>query len=283
MTRFRYSYNGVVFGKEPIGQSLDRMARYGYDGFEIVGEPKWYDAAEVVRASSATGVNISSVCSLYFGADRDLAHPQPIHRRAAVTYAKQVIDFAAAIAAPTVIVGPAAVGRTAPISDEATEWNLAIESIQEIGSFAASANVALAIEPWNRYESYMLNRVSQAVELWEATGLSNGGVHGDMFHMNIEEVSIPEAYRDAGSLLRHVHLADTNRAAPGRGHGQFGEVLKVLADIDYGGYITFELIPPVADIARALASGKYQEFIEEYCDLSIRTLRSVEQELWGQE
>jgi sugar phosphate isomerase/epimerase len=59
--------------------------------------------------------------------------------------------------------------------------------------------------------------------------------------MNIEERSLPQAIRETGELLNHVHLSDSNRAAPGQGHIDFGSVLQALADIDYRDYLTFEL------------------------------------------
>ena len=104
-----------------------------------------------------------------------------------------------------------------------------------------------SLEPWNRYETYFLNRLEQAVELWRATGLSNGGVMGDTFHMNIEEASIPDALRGAKGLLNHVHLADSNRAVAGRGHTDFRPILQALLDIEYDGYLSFEVMPPSGD------------------------------------
>lgn len=38
----------------------------------------------------------------------------------------------------------------------------------------------------------------------------------DMFHMNIEDKSLPEALRYAGDLVGNVHISSTNRYAVGR-------------------------------------------------------------------
>ncbi len=43
------------------------------------------------------------------------------------------------------------------------------------------------LEPLNRYEDHMLNRLGQGVELSKAAGRNSLKVMGDLFHMNIEE------------------------------------------------------------------------------------------------
>jgi hypothetical protein len=39
MSRFKYSYNAIVYYQEDIAKGIDRVARYGYDAIELVGEP----------------------------------------------------------------------------------------------------------------------------------------------------------------------------------------------------------------------------------------------------
>ena len=165
--------------------------------------------------------------------------------RKAVDYVRAVADFAAAAGAATIIVAPSAVMKTAPLASRADERKWAIESIREGGQYAASVGVDVSLEPWNRYETYFLNRLDQAIDLLLETGLENGGVMGDTFHMNIEEASIPDALRSAKGLLNHVHLADSNRAVAGRGHTDFKPILQALLDIDYDGYLSFEVMAPV--------------------------------------
>ena len=86
--------------------------------------------------------------------------------------------------------------------------------------------------------------------MWRDTELSNGGILADTYHMNIEERSLPEAIGTAGTSINHVHLSDSNRAAPGLGHVDYAQVLRALLDIGYPGYLTFEL-----DARAAVRSG----------------------------
>jgi sugar phosphate isomerase/epimerase len=275
--RFKYAYNAFSYYGEEIGRSIERVARLGYDAIELVGEPEQYDGARVRRLAADAGIAVSSISSMYT-ADRDLCHPDPDRRRSAVDYVHAVADLAAATGASTIIVAPSSVMKTAPLAPPVDEWNWAIESIRDGGEYAASVGVDIALEPWNRYETYFLNRLEQAIELWAAVGLENGGVMADTFHMNIEEASIPDAVRSAKGLLTHVHLADSNRAVAGRGHTDFRPILQALLEIDYQGYLSFEVMAPSGDPMR-IPAGAGPDSFDADTKQAIEHLETIEREL----
>ena len=277
MGRFRYAYNSFSYYGEEIGRSIERVAAFGYDAIELVGEPDQYDANRVRRLAADAGIAVSSISSMYT-ADRDLVHPDPAARRNAVGYVRSVVDLAAATGAATVILAPSAVMKTAPLAPADEERRWALEGIRECGEYAASLGVNVALEPWNRYETYFLNRLEQAVELWRETGLGNGGVMGDTFHMNIEEASIADALRAAGGLLTHVHLADSNRAVAGRGHTDFRPILAALAEIGYDGYLSFEVMAPSGD-PMGIPVGAGPESFDADTRQAIGHLKAIELDL----
>jgi sugar phosphate isomerase/epimerase len=175
-----------------------------------------------------------------------------------------------------VIIRPAPFGKTAPTSDEASEWGWAVQGIQECADYAAAKNIRFCIEAWNRYETYFGNTVAQVLKLCEAVDRPNVGVMGDSFHMALEERNIADAYRSAGKKLFHVHFADSNRAAPGAGHTDFEPILRTLKEIGYDGFISFELLPAAADVFGTLQRGGGKEFFDDYTKLAIETCKSVE-------
>jgi sugar phosphate isomerase/epimerase len=283
MSRFKYSYNAIVYYQEDIAKGIDRVARFGYDAIELVGEPTSHNVAEVNKLTSDAGIEVSSICSIWFGEERDLVNPSAENRKKAVDYGKSVADFAAGVGAPTIIVGPSPVGKTAALAPDEQEWEWAVENVREIGEYAASVGVNITLEPWNRYETYFLNHLDRAVKLLDATGLTNGGVHGDLFHMNIEEDSIADAFRRAAGKVNHVHLADSNRAAPGVGHLDFRPTLQALKEIDFQGYLTFELLPAASDPFAMMARGGHLEFLDPYTERAINEMKALEKELWPNE
>ena len=89
--------------------------------------------------------------------------------------------------------------------------------LKEVYGHAMKCGVKMAIEPLNRYETYFLNRGDQALALAKEVG-PECGVCLDLFHMNIEEVDMFAAIRQAGKKLYDVHVAENNRLAPGMGN-----------------------------------------------------------------
>lgn len=271
--RYRYAYNSLVYFGEDVAQSVDRVARFGYDAIEIVGEPDQIDASRVAKVTRDAGVGVSSICSIYT-VERDLAHPDPQARESAIQYVRDLAGFAATMNCPTVVVHPTACMKTAALADPQDEWKWAVESIRTAGEYAAEKGVNFSLECWNRYESYFLNRLEQARRMWSETELSNGGVQGDTFHMNIEESSIAEAFRASAGVLQHVHLADADRTAPGGASIDFEPIIDALLDIGYDKYLSFELLPAAAD---PFASGRHEEFFDRYTERAIRVIRGIEE------
>jgi sugar phosphate isomerase/epimerase len=61
--------------------------------------------------------------------------------------------------------------------------------------------------------------------------------------MNIEEVDVAASLQRAGPYLGHVHLVDSNRQVPGRGHANMRSVLRALRDVGYQGHLSVEALP----------------------------------------
>ena len=275
----KYSYDALVYYGEAIDMGIARVARCGYDAIELIGEPGQYDVTQVRALCAQHKITVSSICSIFTGAERDLVSPDAASRKRAVQYCKDVADLAAGVGAPVFIIAPSPVGKMALQAEPDVEWGWAVEGIREAADYAAKKDVKICIEAWNRYETYFINRIDQALHLMREVGRTNVGVMGDTFHMNIEDDSIPDTIRRAGKDLLHIHFADSNRAAPSKGHIDFLPILQALKDIDYQGYVTFELLPASADPFGTMKRGGGREFFDEYTKLSIDTIKRLEAKL----
>jgi len=278
---WKYSYFilvnvGVDYTMEPLEKSMARLSRCGYNGVELVGEPAKVDTREIIRLLKKYHLEASSVTPIYTS-ERDLISTAEKIRQNAVNYAKRCVDMAKEIGAPVVGMGPcSACMKITPQAPFEKEWRLAIESLRATGEYAAKQGIKLVVEPWNRYETYFINRLDQALDLVKAVNLNNVGVMGDFFHMNIEETSLPDAILKAGAKLMHVHAADSNRAAPGKGHINFNPIYQALKKIDYQNYVTMELLPAAADPFAAMKIKKADEFYDQYSKESIDFLKKLE-------
>jgi len=272
---FRFAFDAIVYLDDPVEAMIARVAGFGYEGIELPGEPEAFDMGEVRRLLAKHGIKASSICSNYTRR-RDLVSADAQIRANALAYVKSVVRMASEIGAPVVIAAPTTWERkTAPEAPPDLEWEWAVTGLTAAADYAATLGVSLALEPWNRYETYFLNRLAQALALREAIGRPNVGVMGDLFHMSIEEESIVGAIRDAGRHLIHLHVADSNRAAPGRGHLDFAPILQALREIDYRGYLSMELLPAAADPFAVMRAGGGREFYDQYTKESIEFIRRL--------
>jgi sugar phosphate isomerase/epimerase len=103
-----------------------------------------------------------------------------------VRYVWGLADLASAVGSPTIIVAPTAFLRNQPLASEEEEWKWAVESIRTGGEYANSLGVNLTLECWNRYGTYLLNRLEQPARLWRETGLSSGGVMADTPYLYLD-------------------------------------------------------------------------------------------------
>ncbi len=131
---------------------------------------------------------------------------------------------------------------------QAEEWM--IEAFKICTKKALEEGVRIAVEPLIRYETPLVNTVSQGLELIETVGAENLGLLLDTFHMNIEEPSIEESIRNCGDRIFHFHVADSNRWYPGAGHLDFRSILEGLYSTGYSGFVSGEFMPyPDANIS----------------------------------
>ncbi len=253
--KFKYAVSNWIYGGEDLELTYRRLSRAGFDGVELVGEPDCLDPERVLALNREYGLKVASVLSwcLWPIASRDLAHPDPGLRGQAVEYIARNVDLASAVGAPMVVVIPAPAGRPAPhgAGDDAsawqrlaqTEWQQAADSVRKAADYAAKRGVLIAVEPINRFESYLVNSAAQGVAFVRAVDRENVKLHLDTFHMHIEDPDIQDAIRLAGPLLVNMHLSDSNRQAIGRGHFDFRGLLRALSAIDYAGYLVLEPLP----------------------------------------
>jgi sugar phosphate isomerase/epimerase len=287
----RYAVSNWIYGDEQLERTFGRLRRFGYDGIEIKGEPDDYDPAEVRRLSREYGIPVTSIAGwVPWPTDsRDLAHVDPAVRNRAVGYFCRCVDFASAVGAEVVIVVPAAVPRLAPVgfADDPevwprlveAEWRLAVESVRRAADYAQRRGVTLAIEPINRFETFLVTTAAQALQFLDQVGSQAVKIHLDTFHMNIEEADPAAAIRQAGSRLASMHVSDSNRLAVGDGHTDFRALLSALGEVGFGGPLVLEPLPPVPNAFVAARLQRLAGLRDTYAEVSLRRLKELERSL----
>lgn len=266
-----------IFGGLPLEDVLALLSGAGYDAIEITGEPGRADAArlsESIRAARLSPSGTTASCN-WPTSDRDLAHPDRGVRRRAVRYYCGCVDLAARIGAPLVGLIPAAVGRLDALSSYGREWRFAVDGTREVGLYAGEHRIAVAVEAINRYETFLVNRVEQALELVAEAGVPGLGVIADAFHMQLEERDSAAAIEHAGSRLRALHLADSNRLGLGQGQLELAPLLEAAARAGFTGPFVMELTAPGPNPFKANKGPGSTELLERYVRESAETVQAL--------
>ncbi|MGD0409262.1 MAG: sugar phosphate isomerase/epimerase family protein [Candidatus Limnocylindrales bacterium] len=235
----------VVF-RDRLDISLRKARDLGYDGVELAlagaGE---VDVPSMRRLLADEGMRLSAVSTGRVGIEQkvSLSDPDERVRRRAVEITRGLIDLAAALGSPRVNVGRLRGHIHEGDSLETTQSRF-FEGISLCDEYAVARGIGIVLEPVNRYETNYVNSVlPDGIDIVRRLGRSNVLLMPDVFHMNIEDASISESLVAAGPLVGYVHLADSNRWAPGQGHTDFPAILGALESIGYDGDLGVEILP----------------------------------------
>lgn len=122
--------------------------------------------------------------------------------------------------------------------DRAREQFIAL--LKRMGPVAKKYDVVVVIEPLNKKESNIINSVAEGAKIVKAVDRMNVKLLADFYHMALENEG-PQAVIEAGSLIKHCHIAEKeNRAAPGTAGDDFTGYFKALKEINYTGAISIE-------------------------------------------
>lgn len=235
---------------------IPKIKAMGFDLIEVALDDAAIIDADLLRKSAADNGLSIGICGA-FGPNRDISSEDPAIRQLGYDYIAGSIRFAERVGS-TLFSGPiySAVGKTrlVPPEQKARERAWCVDNMRTLGKVASDAGVTVGVEPLNRFETDMINLVEQAITLIQEVDHPAYKVHIDTFHSNIEEKSIPDAIRRAGSLLGHFHACENDRGTPGTGHQDWIGIRHALRDIAYQGAVVIESFTPGAvEIAKAAA------------------------------
>lgn len=212
--------------------------RYGFDGLELSGSPMIDLAREALRDR----VPVSAMCSGHRGWFID---PDPAEIAACRADVKTLLELGAQLEAPLIVVPiygrthnlPPHCGTGRTREEDRVLW---LDGLREATDHADRVGGSLLVEAINRFENSISVTVEDAVGFARDMGSDRVRAMADVFHMNIEEVDLGAALEAAGEMLGYVHLADSQRLEPGRGHMPWDSVFTGLRRMGYDGYASLE-------------------------------------------
>ncbi|GEO06200.1 sugar phosphate isomerase [Adhaeribacter aerolatus] len=229
---------------ENMETSMAKAADLGFDAIELFTPSA--DAIEPEILTTLLQKYNLALAAVGTGAGKvikglTLTDPNQEIRKQSISFIIDMISFGAQFGAPAII--GSMQGNVVPgvERERALEW--LAEGLTILGIYAEARGVTLIYEPLNRYETNLINRLEEGTAFINALATINVKLLADLFHMNIEEASLPESIRAYGTSIGHVHFADSNRRPVGLGHTNITDIAAALREINYQGYVSAEAFP----------------------------------------
>jgi D-psicose/D-tagatose/L-ribulose 3-epimerase len=285
--RLRYAAHAYAWTSSWSNDDLgvfEHARDLGLDYVEIpLMELDAIDAAANRAAAEKAGVGI--VTSIALPDEADPSSEDDDVRASAAELLSRCIDLTAAMGSELFSgVIYSAIGGRLDRSPNEADYNRSAEVLKDVARKAAVHRITIAIEPVNRYESFLVNTAAQALELVRLVDEPNVAVHLDTFHMNIEEDNFHDAVASVAGRLAHFHLVESHMGMLGQGTVDWDGVFAALAEANYEGVVGFESF---SDINAAIRSGtpiwrdmapSSDVLIEKGLDF----LRSLEERYYGE-
>lgn len=297
-----------IFGGEDLAAIAERCRLAGVDGVELHGDVPQKGVSrqggpirskahrggskEIVAVQSVGGVDPEQAGRIFRDAglaifsitpgDADISHPDPAVRQAGLAYYDSLIEWAQRLGHGAVRVSVhGQVQRIRPVSTQAQEDALLVDSIRRICATAQAAGLPVVFEILNRYETHQVHTIGQGLKLLGETGAPNLQLLPDAYHMNIEETDPAAALLAAGSHIGLYHAADSHRGAAGEGHIDFAAQISALNRIGYDGPIILEPAAAGPDPFNTDKGEGFRDELQQILARSVTALQGLQLESGG--
>ena len=235
----------TVFTHLPFEQRLEKVAEAGYRNVELVGEyQEWTDAdfRRVNAKRKQLGINFDCTAGLKHGVSI------PDHRQPLLDELRHVLPIMEQIDCPNLILLS---GDQVPEMPRAVQHQCCIDTLKAAADLVQGKSikgepVRLLLETIDPEENsrYFLTRISEALEIVQATGHPQVRLLYDFYHEQIAAGNLIEKLEKSLPCLALVHVADVpGRHEPGTGEINYQNIFRKLSELNYTGMVAMEFHP----------------------------------------
>jgi len=257
----KYAYSSNAYRRWTIGEAIERIARIGYRGMELMADAPhaWpmtiSDAAanDIRQRLDAHALSLSNINAFMMSVIQDFWHPSWIEpdadfRRLRVQHTMAALRLARKLGAKCITTEPGGPRNEAMSREKALD--LFVDGLQEALRGAEDEGILLLVEP----EPGLL--IENAAQFEELAGRMNSpmfGLNFDVGHFFCVGAPLPETIARLARWTRHYHFEDIaatrvhEHLIPGHGAIDFTAVGKAIRATGYSGWITVELYPYLDD------------------------------------
>ena len=213
----------------------------GYQAIEpFVRDPNSMNLLAFEKAVNRFGLEVAAIGTGPVVSDDALTFTDrdPTIRKAAVQRVKDIVNFSLLFGAPINI---GKMRGDIDVNQPHQSWKWMRECLLDVCEYAYKNGINILIEPQNKKNINNLNTTLEAIDFIEISGIPNLYLMLDIFHMSFEDHAISSKLKKSKDKLLHIHMADSNRWAPGKGEFDFVTVLETLKLIEYDHYLSMEV------------------------------------------
>lgn len=241
-----------------LREALSTLVTLEYEGVELhISNPFTLNCNLLMDNLNESDLKVSAISTglSYIKYGYSLCSINDANREMALKFFKKYIEVARMLDGGIVVIGLAR-GRSDSIHHDEAKKKL-MDSLQVLNDYSKNMGVSLVLEPLNRNETNLINKVSEAINIIKT--LDNVHLLLDTYHTWLEE-DVYVTLSQYGKYAKHIHVADTDRLPPGLGKLKWSEIIKILNSVGYSGYLSVE----------ALMEPNYFESLK----IAIKTLKS---------
>lgn len=279
---FHYGLDTILwtddFSKDDLTR-IDEVKRMKFDLIDIfISNPNSFPKDEVKEKLKINKLDIAITSCLT--EQTNILNPDINIRKAGIKYLKELIDLAEYLEAKLLsgmLYGALGVFAGRPRTKE--EWEWSVGCLKETALYAREKGVDLAVEPVAGNYTNFLNNAEDTVNYCKEIGTGNIKVHLDTFHMIREESDFVDAVKTCGKeFLGYIHVCENNRDVVGSGLVPWRDFIIALKEIEYNGFLTFELFNPEFNYGVGVFR-KFKYSGEETVLKGLKYLKKLEKEL----
>jgi protein FrlC len=241
-----------------IQDAINVVAEAGYDGVDIWGgRPHVYrhdwstqELNALRQQMEAAGLSASSLMPAFYRYPHSLSSPNANVRRDSIDYMRVCVDNAAILGAKVVLVVP---DHSLHGQSAAESRKRLTESVGEVADYASQYDLKLGLEVLYFDETDLITSTDEALAIIEALGgAANLGVVLDSGTLHLSKEPLAEVLAKLKERFLQIHVSDHHgvkqqNLIPGEGTYDFGEMMRVLLNHNYTGFISAELSREYAD------------------------------------
>lgn len=232
-----------VQANRPTSYGLQMTKEIGFDSVDIFVDPLEIDIRErrlIKDECDRLELPIVSIACVAVGLIDFNASVRKFHLQRVKSY----LDLAYEYQASNVLLVLGEYIWNREVIPPAEQWQYAVETVRELGDYAASLDVQIALE-LEPFPLSLLNNVERMVQFLNDVNHPAVAANIDISHLVLSGVQSAELKQLAGRAI-HVHISDCDGKVhgdlpPGRGVVPFREYLEQIKQLNIPGAMSIEL------------------------------------------